>query len=133
LEDCLNSLVNKIKAVVALAQKEPDAQNLQQIAKLVRKIEQCSIDADKSVGNPQTIISVKRYIQELFHILSPPGASILKAVEEDGDQSSRLTDHLKGALATFAGLPNTSSRLLEELSLIAQDLHHLHDQPRHIG
>lgn len=131
LESCLNDLVDKVNEVVTFTNKEPNAEDLKQIAKLIHTIEQCSQEADKSIGNPQTVLSVKKYIQELFHILSTPGASLLTATQEDAKHGS--TDQLKSTLETFVKLSNASSRLVEELQLIAQDLHHLHGRPRHIG
>ena len=132
LENCLSGLVSKINAVVALANKEPDTQDLLQIAKLIHSIEQCSIDADKSIGNPQTIMSIKKYIQELFDVLSTRGASIVTAVKEDTKENS--STHLKSTLETFAKLPHASKLLTQELDLIAGDIHLLQiPRPRHIG
>lgn len=131
LESCLNDLVDKVNDVVTFTNKEPNAEDLKQIARLIHTIEECSEKADKSIGNPQTILSVKKYIQELFHILSTPDASLLTAIKEDAKHGS--TDQLKSTLETFAKLSHASSRLLEELQLIAQDLRDLHDRPRHIG
>ncbi len=106
---------------------------LVQIATAVHAIVKCSQDIEHSGGDIATINKVKACIQDTLHVLSTPNLSILQAVKEDEKEDPSSTTHLKETLEIFQTLPFAAERLIDELKLIADEVHKIHPPHRHIG
>lgn len=142
LPNSIETIRQKFEQKVDLLQREIGSTkiytraHLSQINSAVCTILKCSEDIEdieKKGGDSQTIEKVKQCIQDTLKILSTPDVSILKAVKEDNQANPPSTTHLEKTLQTFQKFPLASARLVEELKLIAEDVHKIHPPHRSMG